>query len=105
MDVAGELGFADERSGCSRVDWYVDTQEVAHDERIVRGAVKWGVAGNCGDSDETGVSGGNHDGNGVIVAWVAVEEDRGVSPGWGSLRHDTEHGIRTATLATCIEDS
>ena len=59
-----------------------------HDERIVGGALEWRVDGNRGDSDEFGGPGRDHDGNGVIVAWIAVEEDRGASPGGGSLRHD-----------------
>ena len=104
MDVPGELGFADKRCGRSGVNWYVDAEEVAHHERIVCGAVEWRVAGNRGDPDEVGVPGGDHDGNGIIVAWIAVEEDRGASPGGGSLRHDAEHGIRAVAMTACTDE-
>jgi hypothetical protein len=103
MDVSGKLGFADERSGRSGVNWYIDADEIAHDECVVRGAAERGIARNRGDPDQFGVSGGDHDGNGVVVAGIAVEEDRRAIPGGGSLRHDAEHGIRTAPPAACAD--
>jgi hypothetical protein len=64
------------------VDLDVEAEQVAHDSRVVGRPVEGGVAGDRGDAEEFRVSGRGDDGDDIVVARVAVEDD-----GWGALAH------------------
>ena len=74
VDVAGVLRFADERAVGARVHGDVDAEQVTHHECIVRRARQWRIAGHGRDADQVGVPRGDHDGDGVVVAGIAVEQ-------------------------------
>ena len=73
--VTGGNRFGDERSCRPGVDGNVDAEQFAHDERVVRGAVERSVAGDGRDPGEVAGVGGDDDGDGVVVAGVAIEDD------------------------------
>ncbi len=74
---APNLGSAIERPVASRVDGHVDAEQVAHHQRVVGRPFQRRVAGDRRDADQVGVAGRGDDGDGVVVARVAVEQDRG----------------------------
>ena len=76
--VHGRRGtrLLDQRSGGAAVHGHVDVEQLAHDERVVRGAVERGVAGHRRDAEQLGVAGGDDDGDGVVVARITVEQHR-----------------------------
>ena len=91
-----ELRFGDEGAVAARVHGHVDLEQVAHHERVVGRAFERRVARHRRDADQVGVAGGGDDGDGVVVARVAVEQDRGLrrhrrsGDGFGS-GHPAEH--------------
>ena len=52
-------------------------EQIAHHERVVGGPVERCVARHRRDPDQVGELGGHEDGDGVVVAGVAVEQDPG----------------------------
>ena len=50
------------------------------DERVVGRALERGVAGDGRDAEQLGVAGGDDDGDGVVVAGVAVEDASAIVP-------------------------
>ena len=77
VDERGELRLGDERPLAARVHRHVDAEQVAHHERVVGRAIERRVPGDRGDPDQFRVPRRRHDGDGVVVAGVAVEQDRG----------------------------
>ena len=71
---AAALRFCDEWTGAAGVNRDVETQQVAHHEGVVGGALERRIARDGGDADELHVVGGGHDRHRVVVAGVAVEQ-------------------------------
>ena len=74
VDERGRVRLGDEWTGAAGVHRNVETEQVAHHEGVVRGALERGIAGDGGDADEVRVVGGGHDRHRVVVAGVAVEQ-------------------------------
>ena len=55
---------------------HVDAEQVAHDPGVVGRAVERGVAGDRRDAEQVGVAGGDDDRHRVVVAGIAVEDQR-----------------------------
>ena len=60
----------------ARVHWAIKTEQIAHDDRVARRGIEWRVARDAGDADQIGMARRHDDGHRVIVARIAVENDR-----------------------------
>ena len=83
------------------VDRHVDPEQVAHHERVPGGPLERRIPGDGGDADQVGEAGGGDDRHGVVVARIAVEDDRWPGAGHACARHDGEHATPTCTLSGC----
>ena len=81
VDVLGVQHGGQQRPGRARVDGRVDAEQLGHHQRVGGGAGQRGVAVHRGDAEQVGVAGGDDDGHRVVVAGVAVEDDRGAGHG------------------------
>ena len=71
-----EVGGFDQRAIAAGVDGHVNAEQVAHDERVPGGPFERRIPGDRGDADEVGESSGRDDRHRVVVARIAVEDDR-----------------------------
>ena len=94
VDETGVLRLGDERPFGSGMDLDVEPEQLPHDPGVVRGPFERCVAGNGRDAEQVGVAGSDDDRHRVVVAGVAVEDDR---RSW----HDGELGTRCATMNRC----
>lgn len=79
------------------MNWSIKADQVAHDERIVRGPIQRDVPRHGDDARNVGEGCGRDDRHSVVVARIAVEEQaRAVV-----IRHAREHGRPSCTLGKC----
>jgi hypothetical protein len=75
VHVAGGELRSDQRPAGAGVDGDVDAQQVAQHDCIPGRRLERCVAGNGGDPEQIRVAGGNDQRDGVVVTWIAIEED------------------------------
>ena len=76
VDVSGVTRWGDQWPVGAGVHRHVDAEQIADDDRVLRRRLQWRVAGDGGDAEQVGVAGGDDQCDGVVVAGVAVEDDR-----------------------------
>ena len=75
VHVFGVSRWARQRSIGAGMDGAVQLQQVAHDDGIARGRIEGCIASDGGDAQKVGVAGGDEDGDGIVVARVAIDDD------------------------------
>ena len=76
VDIAGVLRRGEQGPGRAPMHRCVVAEQVEDHESVAGGGLDRRVAGHRGDADQLGVAGGQDEGDGVVVARVAVDDDR-----------------------------
>ena len=77
MNVWGVARRCHQRAVGASEDGGADAEDVAGDQRVWQRARERCIAVNSGDADQIGVVIRDHQGEDVIVPWVAIDDHRG----------------------------
>ena len=88
--------LGDQRTGRAGVDSHVEVEHLCHHERVARRALDPDVAADGRDPEQLGVATGQHHRHGVVLAGIAVEDDR------RTLAHGRQPGTQTPALGWAV---